>query len=496
MSVEMINAKDRIPSNVLSNGAVRYGVYDENGALVRYEYIKREDEPVEAGTNVNKVLFNTIDNNFLATLSRMGLIDKYNLPTITQEVISGTNDIIPKEWETVTEYLKYKNGDIILEGSSIYGTRPENYSADKAVDGDINTYWQGLRNEGTNILTIDFGVKYKITKMKTYISCYGSNFGTCYIEGSTDNDTWNELYSFTSKQTELTELVLNNVDYYRYYRIRHKTSGTSNASYIYEWQVSEWSKINNILNLNNDIENYETNQRALVSINSIENVVKGDIIPKEWVEIIEGTSYKNNNINLTASAYYINPNYTTTSTYSVMKACDGNENSNWRPHSNNSKGHWLMIEFPNKKKITKMYLANKQSNVTTYISATYSIQGSNNNIDWITLYENTERLISEEITLENTDYYKYYRYIILDADYGDDVGLYELKVTEYIQQGLESQNDNYININNLGNKLINNFEGSTGLYELIYNGESFDYISYKNEIDKIKQAIVDLGGVL
>lgn len=45
---------DRIPTKVLDNGAIRYGVYGEDGALLRYEYIKPEDEPTQEGTPLNK----------------------------------------------------------------------------------------------------------------------------------------------------------------------------------------------------------------------------------------------------------------------------------------------------------------------------------------------------------------------------------------------------------------------------------------------------------
>ena len=55
--MSVIDVKDRIPTNVLSNEAVRYGVYDEEGKLLRYEYMKREDEPVEEGSAINKVFF-------------------------------------------------------------------------------------------------------------------------------------------------------------------------------------------------------------------------------------------------------------------------------------------------------------------------------------------------------------------------------------------------------------------------------------------------------
>ena len=46
--------KDRISTKILDNGATRYGVYDETGKMLRYEYIKLEDEPDEEGDFFNK----------------------------------------------------------------------------------------------------------------------------------------------------------------------------------------------------------------------------------------------------------------------------------------------------------------------------------------------------------------------------------------------------------------------------------------------------------
>ena len=46
--------RDRESTNILSNGAIRYGIYDENGSLLRYEYIKLEDEPTVEGSIYNR----------------------------------------------------------------------------------------------------------------------------------------------------------------------------------------------------------------------------------------------------------------------------------------------------------------------------------------------------------------------------------------------------------------------------------------------------------
>lgn len=46
--------RDRESTNILDNGAIRYGIYDEEGTLLRYEYIKLEDEPSHDGSIYNR----------------------------------------------------------------------------------------------------------------------------------------------------------------------------------------------------------------------------------------------------------------------------------------------------------------------------------------------------------------------------------------------------------------------------------------------------------
>lgn len=53
--------RDRQPTKVLENGALRYGVYDETGALLRYEYLALEDAPSDVGTDLSKANLLTDD---------------------------------------------------------------------------------------------------------------------------------------------------------------------------------------------------------------------------------------------------------------------------------------------------------------------------------------------------------------------------------------------------------------------------------------------------
>lgn len=46
--------RNRIPVMVLDNGAIRYAVYDEKGAFLRYEYLLPADDPTDPGTGLVK----------------------------------------------------------------------------------------------------------------------------------------------------------------------------------------------------------------------------------------------------------------------------------------------------------------------------------------------------------------------------------------------------------------------------------------------------------
>ena len=45
---------DRQPTQVLANGAIRYGIYNADGTLDHYEYLRREDAPTVEGTPLSK----------------------------------------------------------------------------------------------------------------------------------------------------------------------------------------------------------------------------------------------------------------------------------------------------------------------------------------------------------------------------------------------------------------------------------------------------------
>ena len=83
------NFKDRVPTQVLANGAIRYAQYDAQGNLIGYTYFKRADEPTEVGNIWNKLIYDGI-KEAIETLDT----NKLNISSkaTASEATTGTND--------------------------------------------------------------------------------------------------------------------------------------------------------------------------------------------------------------------------------------------------------------------------------------------------------------------------------------------------------------------------------------------------------------------
>ena len=102
--------RDRTPTRALENGALRYGVYAEDGSLLRYEYLALEDDPADPGTELSKAtllqdstevsLFGsaadrTIDEAFAGIAGQLKLI-KSDMAAITLTVQDTNGKPIPE----------------------------------------------------------------------------------------------------------------------------------------------------------------------------------------------------------------------------------------------------------------------------------------------------------------------------------------------------------------------------------------------------------------
>lgn len=88
---------DRQPTQVLTNGAIRYGIYRADGTLDHYEYLRLEDEPLAEGTPLVKA--NLLTDETAALLWTAG--DAPADPTI--------NDALGK-----LSTPQYKIGDLLV----------------------------------------------------------------------------------------------------------------------------------------------------------------------------------------------------------------------------------------------------------------------------------------------------------------------------------------------------------------------------------------------
>lgn len=121
--------RDRTPTRALENGALRYGVYAEDGSLLRYEYLALEDDPTDPGTELSKAtllqdstevsLFGsaadrTVDDVFVGIAGQLKLI-KSDMAAITLTVQDTNGKPIP---EVLVQGILSESGQAVYTNAS------------------------------------------------------------------------------------------------------------------------------------------------------------------------------------------------------------------------------------------------------------------------------------------------------------------------------------------------------------------------------------------
>lgn len=146
-------------------------------------------------------------------------------------------DIFPKTWTREnSDYTLYTSEEFTLTANSIYQTGS---AVDKLCNGSLTDYWCANTGSYYDIAIMELPEATKITKMKTSIVDF-DNFEYATIEGSNDNSLWTELYRETSTHEDLIEIILNNTDYYKYYKLKVGKKDDGGIIGVREWQVSEY----------------------------------------------------------------------------------------------------------------------------------------------------------------------------------------------------------------------------------------------------------------
>ena len=156
-------------------------------------------------------------------------------------------DIIPKTWieETDTKLVADNGTTIVISSSKSNVANPSSGDWREAFDGNTSTSEQGHYGYNADIyVDITFPTPQKITKMKTRMFRQNPTgtklYGDIQILGSNDKSSWTELYDISNAQNELTEIELNNTDYYQYYRVYTNSGSDGYTLVIFECQVSEY----------------------------------------------------------------------------------------------------------------------------------------------------------------------------------------------------------------------------------------------------------------
>jgi hypothetical protein len=153
-----------------------------------------------------------------------------------------TDNAFPTIWNEEVTGTKYNSNGYTLEASSYFGDN--RFQVYYISDNDISdTQKRWIAADGkTGYVIMTCPNPIKITKMKTRIMARSSsaNVLNAQIQGSNDNALWDNLFSITGAQSEMTEVILNNANYYRYYRIYITMVSTNDAPSILEWQTSEY----------------------------------------------------------------------------------------------------------------------------------------------------------------------------------------------------------------------------------------------------------------
>lgn len=400
-----------------------------NDVIEEYRYVAA-GKSVKKGdllTYVGEDVAPAIEPPFNAVALSSGVGAPEFVEVEVEKEVTKTGNIFPTTW-TATDRLNATSSDgyEIKANSSSNTTDYAYYVSDGNTNTSISSKPVTTSNYSWQI-TMTCPKPTKITKMKTYIYTNGSNFS---IRGSMDNSTWTTLYSTTSSQTSLSEIILDKTDFYSYYRI-NCTVVTDGVATVREWQTSEYVEVEKEIQQIPSTEHNEQVKIARVYKEvEVTKLIQGDIIPKTWTKVSNTEYIADDNIVLTSDSIYSGVG----SSYPLTYIADNKSSTAWWSATEDNTGsnsHWVKIKFVNPVKITKMKTYVREVN-TAFVNAI--IQGSNDDSQWVDLFTiSSYQTALTEITLDNPDYYQYYRIYgtVKKGNLSAVLAVYEWQCSEY-----------------------------------------------------------------
>lgn len=137
--------RDRTPTRALENGALRYGVYAEDGSLLRHEYLALEDAPTDPGTELSKA-------TLLQDSTEVSLFGSAADRTVDDAFagIAGQLKLIMSDMAAITLTVKDKSGKP-LSGVLVQGILSE---SGQSVYTNESGMVSGFVGEGKQVIKI------------------------------------------------------------------------------------------------------------------------------------------------------------------------------------------------------------------------------------------------------------------------------------------------------------------------------------------------------
>lgn len=186
--------KDRQPTQVLANGAIRYGVYNADGTLDRYEYLKREDAPTVEGTPLNKA--NLLSD---ATAQKIWPDEETRPedPTVNEALIELRKGSTKIGDILMTARAKPSDAWLLCNGQSIsQADYPELFALLRSKAGPGEWTTKDVAGIDRATLSVNYAnSKWFAFAYQRRISTAYNESGTLYVYVSEDTDTWS-CYAF------------------------------------------------------------------------------------------------------------------------------------------------------------------------------------------------------------------------------------------------------------------------------------------------------------
>lgn len=162
--------RDRTPTRALENGALRYGVYAEDGSLLRYEYLALKDDPTDPGTELSKA-------TLLQDSTEVSLFGSAADRTVDEAFagIAGQLKLIKSDMAAITLTVQDTNGKPI---------------PDVLVQGILNENGQAVYTNASGVATGYIGEGQQVVKVSGYADVEDYAETLTVVKGTNISKTW------------------------------------------------------------------------------------------------------------------------------------------------------------------------------------------------------------------------------------------------------------------------------------------------------------------